>query len=512
MKNGSGFLSTDIRRVLRPLRSAFEWYKRERNFVKFLDKIKYVSDHTGRADEILIVIQPWLLTPLPWYLITLAYVFHLSGKKVNIVWDDTDTNFLINRRFQHLQQKSIRRIIKRLPPFIHCRRLSDYTESDVLLPPSFQIDSLVRKNKTIRYRGEVYPKESIEFAQAVKHNLKIAACHIQCFLNNNRPAYIIVGGGGYGASGVWFDLAHAMHIRVASIDAGFSVLLVSTEGIAANLGDIERAFNLLPKEDRPWIVAEAQAELKKRMHGKDHFTSQIAQPTGGEGKFGVLLPLNQSYDLSALERHNVFESQTEWILETIDWVLNNSAESVVVRRHPVERFPQFKSSDDYLKSITERFGKNERIIFVDSDASINTYDLIERAKVVVPYISTVGSEAAALGRIVVTEGDSCYANLGFVWNAKNKEEYFEYLNRALKGILKISGKQIEDAWCCYYLTQCCNWHHTTFTPQPTDFDKWVLEKPEELLAKQEVLDIVYVIDNNIPLPILAHNKKKRQKN
>ncbi len=78
---------------------------------------------------------------------------------------------------------------------------------------------------------------------------------------------------------------------------------------------------------------------------------------------------------------------------------------------------------------------------MDSDDPVNTYDLIGKAKVVVSYISTVGSEAAALGKTVVTEGKSCYADLGFVWEQKTRKEYFEFLSKALKGKLNVSDKQ-----------------------------------------------------------------------
>jgi hypothetical protein len=449
-----------------------------------------------------------MLTPLPWYLISLACAFYYYGREVIIVWDDTVSDFAMNKWCQRFQQNSIRRVMQRIPNFIKCVPLSTYG-AQKMSPSSYRVDHLLRKNKTIYYRGEVYPPGSKSFERKVRRRLEETSNHVQSFLQDVRPSYVLIGGGGYGSSGLWIDLAGAMNIRVASIDSGFSILLLSADGIAANLDDIERAFKLLPEEDDSWITPEAQEELKKRMHGDDQFISQIVQSTGGDSEFGVLLPLNQSYDLSALERHRVFKSQTEWMLETIQWVIQNSTERIVIRRHPVERFPQFKSNDDYLKLIKNIFGSNDRICFVDSNAAINTYDLIEKAKVVVTYVSTVGIEAAAAGRVVVTEGNSCYADLGFVWGAKNREQYFEFINAALKGELKVTEKQRNDAWRCYYLTQCCNWHHTIFTPQATDFDKWVFEDPEKLLTNQEVLDIITAIEQNIPLSILAHHKKKK---
>jgi len=389
--------------------------------------------------------------------------------------------------------------------------LSEYSKSENKILSSCQVEHLVRKNNTIRYRGEIYPNASEQFAIEAEKTLKNTAYHIHSLLDNLRPCYVIIAGGGFGGSGLWIDLGKSLNIRVASIDAGFSILLLSTNGIAANLDDIPKAFELLSKENVSWIITEAQAELKRRMLGRDQFVSQIVKSTGGLSNFGVLLPLNQSNDLSALERHRAFKNQTEWILETVEWVLNNSLEKIVIRRHPVERFPKFASNDDYWKCICSKFGNNERIWFVDSNTAVNTYDLIEKAKVIVPYVSTVGIEAAALGKIVVTEGDSCYAKLGFVWSAQNREEYFDFLNRAIKGELKITEKQQTDAWRCYYLAQCCNWHHTIFTPQPSDFDKWVDEKPEVLFAKEEVLVILDAIEKNMPLSILLHDKKKRMR-
>lgn len=223
------------------------------------------------------------------------------------------------------------------------------------------------------------------------------------------------------------------------------------------------------------------------------------------------MPLNHSADLAALQRHNVFKNQTEWILETITWVLDNTAATIAIRRHPCERVKGLATNDDYQRLIESNFSKKGRVFYIDSAASINTYDLIENARVVVPYVSTVGIEAAALGKPVVTEGSSCYSELGFVWSAKTREEYFNLLQMALNGELVVDKKKQEAAWRCYYLTQCCNFYHTTFTPQPSDFDKWVGANPHDLLSSVEVLDVLEAIDKNIPLAILAYNNKKKSR-
>ena len=494
-----------IKKVFNSLRLRFLWYNHENDFARFLSKIKTHKLNSSQ-EEILIIIQPWSLTPLPWYLISLGVAFHLYGKRVRIIFDDT--GFGNNDREERFQQNSISRILKKIPSFIKSQKLTDFIITEDSLPSSLRFDRLVKKNKTINYRGEVYPEGSELFEKNVEEALSRTARHINTVFKNFRPFYVVLGGGGYSSSGVWMDMARANNIRVASIDSGHSILLLSTDGIAANLEDIPRAFDMLKEEDDEWIITEAKAELKRRMTGKDQFTSQNVPATGEGFSYGIVLPLNQSYDLSALERHNVFSNQTEWILETIDWVLKNSQETIAIRRHPVERFEIYRSNDDYKKSIDDRFGINNRIVFIDSKEDINTYDLIKNAKVIVPYISTVGTEAAALGKIVVSEGASCYANLGFTWSAKTKEQYFNFLMQAINGELTLTEEQKNAAWKCYYLTQCCNWHRTGFTPQPVDFENWVIQDPELILLEKSTRDVLYAIDNNIPISIVIHENSK----
>lgn len=491
-----------IKTILRPLWSCFLWYRQEREFARFVSRLKLNQVETG-SEEVLFIVQPWLLTPLPWYIISLSITFYMAGKKVIIIIDDTILG--ISKWEESYQKASILRIIKKLPAYICWQKLSETTVNKAIVKPVLlDMDKIVRKNKTIYYRGEVYPEIGGKFDKRFKSSLEEAVYRIDCLLNDICPSYIVLGGGGYGLSGLWMDVAKAKNIRTASVDSGKSILLLSTDGIAANLEDIPRAFNLLQADGM--ILDEAKAELFRRKNGTDRFGSQIAS-IGRSYCFSVVLPLNQSYDLSALERHRVFSSQTEWILETIKWVLDNTNETIAIRRHPIERIAIYQSNDDYRKNIAEMFGANDRVMFIDSGDDVNTYDLIEEAKVVVPYISTVGIEAAALGKVVVTEGSSCYADLGFVWSAHTREEYFSLLDKALKGELILTKKMKDDAWKCYYLAQCCNWHITMFTPQPVDFAVWVKADPNVLLRRPEVLEIEHAISNNKPLSIIAHEKK-----
>jgi hypothetical protein len=130
--------------------------------------------------------------------------------------------------------------------------------------------------------------------------------------------------------------------------------------------------------------------------------------------------------------------------------------------------------------------------------------------VVLPFVSTIGIEAAALGKTVLISGASYYADLGFVWSARSREEYFDLLRQALRGELPLKPDQAERAWICFYLTAVSNRVWTEFTPHPSDFWRWCQRSPDDLLKDQTVQHILTAIDQNIPLALVRHWWRTKQ--
>ncbi len=205
------------------VRSRAVWHKREQNFREFLSKIKDYKANSSDTNEIAIVIQPWLLTPLPWYLLFLAYAFYRHGKKTIVVWDDMNSDFKKGKWQQRFQQNSIRRVLQMMPKVIKYVSLSTYANKKLLKTYS-SFEHLVCKNYTIYNRGETGPSGRSYFRRKITKKLKETASCVQLFLQDVRPSIVIIGGGGYGSSGLWIDLAKPMNIRVASIDSSFSML------------------------------------------------------------------------------------------------------------------------------------------------------------------------------------------------------------------------------------------------------------------------------------------------
>jgi hypothetical protein len=504
--------------VLRPLlllRDIWAWNKLEKAFRDFLRRWSPVSDRKSSENTVWIVVQPWLSTPLPWFMLALALAIYQRGCKVRVIWDDT--GFGIHEPIRQQIQRSIGRILTMLPETIDKVRLSDVHPVEKLTISEHTLQRLAEVHTTEVLRGEGRPSRSVRVRNAISKSLKQTAKHVQALFELQRPDYVVVGGGLYSSSCLFMHFGRTSEGRIASVDCGLGRLLLCVNGIAAQREDIPLAYSMLPVEDT-WVVPVAQNELRRRMlsierpsYESDTSSYQLVASSGGKGPGGVFLPLNISYDTAALSRGAVFANQTEWMLETVDWVLQHSSENIVVRQHPAENIPGYKSTDNYRFALEDRFGQHPRVQFLPASAPVNTYDLIQQAKVIVPNTSTVGVEAAALGKPVVTENGSYYADLGFVWKAQTREDYFSLLEKAIRGELVVGERRVEAAWRCYYLSQCCHLLNTLFTAHVNDFNKWVHMKPAELFSMPEVADVMEALDGNLPLAIVRHNRRRRQR-
>ncbi|HBL22521.1 MAG TPA: hypothetical protein DDZ40_00195 [Deltaproteobacteria bacterium] len=489
---------------LRDLRIAYadgRFDRQTRGFVR-----RYFQEGHTRTEgkEIGFVVEPWPLdTALPSYVVVLAMAFMHRGRRVRILWDDTP--FATGPGNERYLQRRIGRVLERLPAALPVSRLSSYSPDAVSLLSGEDFASLARLNTFRKFLTETPPEVSRGFEEAARRTLNLTARRVQTLYGALKLDYVIAPGGIYRTSGVFVKVGKKMGVRVATLDSGPTVLLISTDGVASYLDDIPRAFRGLKPED-DWVIEEAREEFDRRLKGSDAFNYQRVAAAGNVVWNGVLIPLNQSFDSSALGRHRVFGSQTDWMLETVAWLLEHTTEDVAIRRHPVERLERMKSRDDYRGRLMERFGTERRIRYIGADEPVNTYDLLLGARVVIPHVSTVGIEAAALGIPVVTQSDSYYADMGFVWSAKTRAEYIDLLRKAVSGELRVSESQKADAWRCYYLSQRCNFFPSRFTPgQITSI---VRELPGSILSGKDIDTLCQAYESNSPLAQVVHNMKR----
>ena len=151
------------------------------------------------------------------------------------------------------------------------------------------------------------------------------------------------------------------------------------------------------------------------------------------------------------------------------------------------------------------FGSHPRLHFIAADDKINSYELMSKVRAVVVYTSTIGIEAAANSKPVITPSRSYYSSLGFVFKATNLDQYEDLLKRAAAGELKVSEEQKHKALTCYYITQCCNWIFSPFNP--ADYAEWSNRSLGEWYSDKEVRKMIRALCQSIPIAYLNHAER-----
>jgi hypothetical protein len=459
-----------------------------------------------------VIVLPWLDTIVPLFSIVSGLLFNRYGCKVTFIFDDIP--FGVNPVRYKFVTYCIKKALKILSRDHLVIRLSDYFNNKIDIPHSVidEISKLVALNATHFLRGETLVKGREKYSLHIKKQLVNAYAAIKPLFLSNKFDVIFMPGGIYGSSGIWKYCAEEVDVRVATFDSGgFNTLMLTTSGIAAQLQDIPSAFTILKMHlndsDKICLCKKiAEIEMSKRKTGTDTFGSQIVSDTHMQLGFsnGVLIALNSSWDQAALGLHTVFNNSSQWIVDTTSWLLNNTDVPVIVRQHPVERLKIASTTDNYKALIETHFPGNDRVIFIAANDPVNSYDLFSNVTTVVVYTSTIGIEAAAQGKTVITPSTNYYSSLGFVYKSTSKEMYFNHLLGAVNRSIFTSEIMKNDAILCYYITQCCNWLFTMFNTE--NMKEWSLYTISELYEVDTVQLMLKSLNNNMPVAILNHSK------
>ena len=483
------------------LRRSIAVVRGEQRFERFLRRLPELPKRDGTPA--VVVVQHWWGTAEPWCMMALALLLHRYRGNTVVLFDDTNINARdVGTRFE---LAGVARALRRMP--LTWYRLSDF---DGECPLSAEEVSRAAHADAIKgYRGEQWSAAQQAHASRVEQPLRRAAGRIHSFLAKHPARYLLVSTGYQATGGLYPRVAKLHGVRVATTDGNAGSRLLGVDGIAAHLPDVARTFEIIG-ELEPWAEEFTRREWDKRTKGQDRYQYQAvaAGEAAGDEPVGPLFPLNQSYDTSAMGRSQLFDGQDDWLMQTVAWLLANTDETITIRQHPVERM--WPGNDDYRARLHARFGDHPRIRLFDAWAQVNTYDLVRRAKVVLPHTSSVGMEAVAAGRPVVAEAHSFYSDMGVVTPAATTDEYFAQIKAALAGNVRVSDEQKRRAIACWYLSQICSYVPTILTGYPEDFEKWHTETLDSLGARPDVQMTLEAIETNTPLPLLRHRELRAQ--
>jgi len=256
------------------------------------------------------------------------------------------------------------------------------------------------------------------------------------FLEQVRPAAVVIFNGIMfpEASVRW--VAQQRGLRVITHEVSFqkfSAFFSQGQATAYPL-HIPQEFELTPQQN-----ARLDAYLEKRFQGKftmagiqfwpemrglDETFLQKAQG------FRQIVPVftNVVFDTSQVHANTVFPHMFAWLDLVLEIIRGHPETLFIIRAHPDEMRPgsgkkSRQSVQDWVQRKQVAWLPN--VIFIASDEYTSSYELIQRAKFVIVYNSSIGLEATLLGAAVLCGGKARFTQYPTVFFPQSSQAYRE---------------------------------------------------------------------------------------
>jgi hypothetical protein len=136
-------------------------------------------------------------------------------------------------------------------------------------------------------------------------------------------------------------------------------------------------------------------------------------------RFRQIVPVftNVAYDTSQVHANQVFPHLFAWLDQTLEIIQAHPETLFVIRAHPDEMRPgTAKQSRETVHDwvVNNAADRLENVVFIDSQEYLSSYELIQRAKFVMVYNSSIGMEAALMGKAVLCGGKARYTQYPIV--------------------------------------------------------------------------------------------------
>lgn len=449
-----------------------------------------------------------------WYAITIFLILHAMGYKVTLIMDNLKSfdDFIYFNKHSEIAKIYTDYIVQYISEKfedLDIRFLNEQEKEDITQEDIKEIQRLVKINltwqnpKTDELRGVSKEEREKKFEHILRDNMAI----IKSFFNYNSFDTINVITALHKSRGLymWEGLRHKL--RVSSYDgAGKGTTLCATNYPCSHHYDnlkiiTEKMFDEMTRNE---IVKITKKDFEERIHvtsDTEGYNFQACDQAEENQKFyDVIIPLNVNCDGAAIGQDRVFHTEREWLFRTIDFILKETDASIMVREHPAAFITDFRyfALERYEEEINCRYAGNDRVFFCSGDKSINTYRMIEKSKLVLPYASTIGLEAVLLGKPVITHTKVYYSNFDYIYNAIDEREYFELVKSAISDTLYIKNYCEDEKWIA--LNNLLNTSLKTEFRETTDV--WMDYSFNELIQSDCVRKMVQTFARGVPMSYL----------
>ena len=244
------------------------------------------------------------------------------------------------------------------------------------------------------------------------------------FLDQVEPEAVVVFNGLMYPEAIASRVARQRGIRVITHEVGmqpFSAFFTEGEATAYPI-DIPQDFELDPAQN-----ARLDEYLEQRFQGKFSMAGIRFWPeiSGLDesflkhaASFKQIVPVftNVIFDTSQLHANTVFPNMFAWLDLVLELIQAHPETLFVIRAHPDELRPGKQSQESVQQWVNQkRLLDQPNVVFINSDEYISSYELIQRAKFVMVYNSSIGLEASLMGKAVLCGGKARFTQIPTVF-------------------------------------------------------------------------------------------------
>ena len=471
-------------------------------FKSFAKKNLFNDINDNDGTECIILIQPWDFNIVPWFSITFHLILNRNNVPSSILVDDLNLTNKFDIKFQIFAINQILKLFNNSKIEYLSSFYQDLHNDDINY--SF-IETLAYANAVQYYRGDIFNSSFNNQIELVKTEIYNSLKYIVPYLIINKHKKFYLPGGIFGNSGIFFYLLKKYNSKFITFDSGEQIYMSSINGIASHLDDIEISYKLIKDcNNKTFLIIEQMVlrDIINRKQGTHFLNIQKAPITNNiYNDVGFLIPLNIFWDGAALLIDNFYSNYYQWLMSTIETILENCNDNITIRQHPDERHWWGIALFDFKNEIEKKFNNNLRIKFIDKNQDINTYDLISQSKAIICFSSTIAIESYINGKNVAV-GSSCYySNYNFVNKINCENDLISFIQNTE---YIFDAKSYEEAIYLYYLGQLCNWNKTKFTPYFSDFLYWKDLRINEIMNLSGTSTIFKSFIDYLPVSYLNH--------
>lgn len=282
--------------------------------------------------------------------------------------------------------------------------------------------------------------DRLEFREFIESAAIVARAFAR-LLDRDRPDSIVMVSGLFFAESVMRDLAANRGIHVVTYDIpGRPGTIFVSDDQPASFYDVKDRWSARDsKVPTPAERERVERDIAARLTGSDELWGSFGvtgpAPPAADGVPRLAVFTNVSWDTAVALREVGFEDMFDWLQQVVAWAITHPDVQLDVRAHPAEtRVRGFESSDlavDYIRDQFDELPPNIHLHGPESD--VDSYRLIQASNAVLVYTSTIGLEAALLGRPVLVAADVHYRGKGFTYDLEGPD----HLERLLEAPVEL---------------------------------------------------------------------------